>query len=316
MSEAQLPSADLTGNPVEPAAASTPLSDAARAGAALRSAREAAGMHLAALASTIKVPIAKLEALEAGRLDELHDPVFVRALTGSVCRAIRTDPAPILQLLPPGSVPQLPQEKAAINAPFRKPGESTRPSMRDVLTRPGALVVFALLVAAFVLLLLPEVTGPGSKLPASRSTDGIPESRGLAAGGAAPGSDAPGVATPVPPVPPLKDDAAKVSAPGSPVGRADAFATPGAALAERPSVAASSMLVIQVRGLSWVEVTDGQAGVLVRRNLEAGELVNVEGVAPLRVIVGRAAEATVKVRGQPFDLGPVTRDNVARFEVR
>lgn len=316
MSEAHLPPPDPAGHPMEPAPTSAPMSDAARAGAALRSAREAVGMHLAALASTIKVPIAKLEALEAGRLDELHDPVFVRALTGSVCRAIRTDPAPILQWLPPGSVPQLPQEDAAINAPFRKPGESTRPSLRDVLTRPGALVVFALLVAAFVLLLLPEVTGPGSPSPASGSTDGISESRGVAAGGAAPGLDAPGVGAPAPAAPPPKDDAAKVSAPGSPVGRADAVATPVAAPVERPAVASAGMLVIQVRGLSWIEVIDGQAGVLVRRNLEAGEMIHLDGAPPLRVTVGRATEATVKVRGQPFDLGPVSRDNVARFEVR
>jgi hypothetical protein len=32
---------------------------------------------------------------------------------------------------------------------------------------------------------------------------------------------------------------------------------------------------------------------------------------------GRQRGATeVQVRGQPFDLGPVSRDNVARFEVR
>jgi cytoskeleton protein RodZ len=37
---------------------------------------------------------------------------------------------------------------------------------------------------------------------------------------------------------------------------------------------------------------------------------------PLNVIVGRADATQVQIRGQSFDLAPVTRDNVARFEVK
>ena len=70
------------------------------AGAMMRGAREAAGLHVAALAVAMKIPVKKLEALESDRLELLHDSVFVRALASSVCRALKIDPAPVLAKLP------------------------------------------------------------------------------------------------------------------------------------------------------------------------------------------------------------------------
>ena len=75
------------------------------AGALLRSARQASGLHIAALAVTLKVPVKKLEALESDRLDLLADAVFVRALAASVCRTLKVDATPILALLPATSSP-------------------------------------------------------------------------------------------------------------------------------------------------------------------------------------------------------------------
>ena len=53
----------------------------------LRAARQARGLHIAALAASIKVTQRKLEALEADRYDELPDMTFTRALAKTVCRS-------------------------------------------------------------------------------------------------------------------------------------------------------------------------------------------------------------------------------------
>ena len=66
----------------------------------MRQAREAAGMHIGALSVALKVPVKKLEALEADQHDQLPDAVFVRALAASVCKILKTNPAPVLELLP------------------------------------------------------------------------------------------------------------------------------------------------------------------------------------------------------------------------
>ncbi len=94
------------------------------AGRLLREARERQGLHIAALAASIKVTPHKLEMLEADRFDALPDATFTRALAQTVCRALKIDPAAVLVLLPPASVGhRLEQVGGGLNAPFRdRPG--------------------------------------------------------------------------------------------------------------------------------------------------------------------------------------------------
>jgi len=127
---------------------------AAHAGALLREAREAQGLHPAALAVALKVPVRQIEALEDDRLDLLPDLVFARALAASVCRQLRIDPQPVLARLPQGK-PRLNKDREPINEPFRTPGQSGGLSWRDQLARPPVLVALALLLGAIVLLALP-----------------------------------------------------------------------------------------------------------------------------------------------------------------
>src|SRR6186713_3148514 len=91
------------------------------AGALLRRAREASGLHVAALAVSLKVPVRKLEALEDNRWDLLPDSVFVRALASSVCRTLKIDAQPVLDLLPQNPTPRLVRAGDGINTPFRAP---------------------------------------------------------------------------------------------------------------------------------------------------------------------------------------------------
>ena len=70
------------------------------AGGLLRAARQAQGLHIAALAASIKVPQRKLESLEADRYGELPDMTFTRALAKTVCRSLKIDATPVLALLP------------------------------------------------------------------------------------------------------------------------------------------------------------------------------------------------------------------------
>jgi cytoskeleton protein RodZ len=75
-------------------------------------------------------------------------------------------------------------------------------------------------------------------------------------------------------------------------------------------------LGLRARGPSWVEVTDATGAVQLRKTLNAGESVAVSGALPLSVIVGRADAIDVQVRGQAFELRPLAKDNVARFQVK
>ena len=67
---------------------------------------------------------------------------------------------------------------------------------------------------------------------------------------------------------------------------------------------------------SWIQVIGASGRVWLQRSLQPGEDVRFDEDLPLAVTVGRADATEVVVRGQPFDLGPMTRNNVARFEIR
>ena len=89
------------------------------------------------------------------------------------------------------------------------------------------------------------------------------------------------------------------------------------AAASAPATAsATGAIVLRTTAQSWVEVIDGSGRTLISRLIPAGETVGLDGSFPMRVKVGNAQGTQVEVRGQPFDIGPHVRDNVARFEVK
>jgi cytoskeleton protein RodZ len=76
------------------------------------------------------------------------------------------------------------------------------------------------------------------------------------------------------------------------------------------------IVTFKTRGVSWVEVTDAKGVVQLRKSLAAGELVATSGALPLAVVVGKADLTDVMVRGKPFPIDELAKDNVARFEVK
>jgi len=281
------------------------------AGAMLRSAREAAGVHVAALAVSMKVPVAKLEALEQDRHDLLPDAVFARALALSICRTLKVDPAPILARLPQTGKPRLLQDTDGLNAPFRSPRDAVAPNWKEQLTRPVSLAVGALLLGVAVVLLLPATPEDGATAVVNALT-GEPSAATASTGGAAPATAVPSpniltasVAVPAAAVAPVP------AAPAAPAANAPAAATAPAAAAP-----ADSVVVFRATGPSWIEVRDAKGAVPVRRLLAAGETAGASGAMPLQVTIGNAGATEVQVRGKTFDLRAITRDNVARFEVK
>lgn len=269
------------------------------AGTLLRRAREASGLHVAALAVSLKVPVRKLEALEEDRHDLLTDSVFVRALASSVCRALKIDPQPILERLPQTATPRLVRVSDGINTPFRAPSDGAAPTWFDQLTRPVFLAVFALLLGALVLILLPNTQG-----------DEAPAAPAMPV--AAPQAQPSMTVTPVdiaPAQPPAPSENAAVVSPAE-AASAVAAAAPVAA------APADGIVVLRAKGPSWVEVTDAKGVVALRKILETGEAAGASGALPLQVTIGRVDATEVVVRGKPFDLRPLSRDNVARFEVK
>lgn len=295
------------------------------AGTLLREARMEAGLHIAALAVALKVPVAKLEALEADNFAVLPDTVFVRALASSVCRTLKIDPAPILALLPQSKSPRLVAGIAGINAPVKGSSSSAGNGSFAPASSGGkkswaiAVVVLALLAGALAIMFVPADRNPfggsaGDEAPASPPVAAQEPQAPVAAASGPAAVPAPAAAvvaapaaTPAAPVPAASPSAAAVAGAATP---AVAASTPEAA------ASASSVLTLSARGASWVQVRDAGGTIALQKNLAVGESVAVSGTLPLAVVIGRADVTDVFVRGKPFALTTVSRDNVARFEVK
>lgn len=312
--------------------------DEPSAGALLRAARERQGMHIATLAAAIKVTPRKLEALERDRWDELPGPTFTRALAQAVCRALKTDPQPVMELLPAADTSMLDSTFGAINEPFVGPG-GREPGLRGWIPRgPWLIAAIVLLVAAALVIWLPAgfvgrmlsgvsgstsgaaSVGEGAETPATGATAGAGGAGGpvtVPLGGSTGGTaGAGGIGGAAPATPPATATTTATTVPGTrPAADAPAAATASASPTAEAALPAGE-LVIQCNARSWVEVIDARGRVLLSRNIEAGESIGLDGAPPLQVVVGNAAATQVSYKGKPVEVEARARDNVARFELR
>ena len=294
------------------------------AGTLLRQAREAAGLHIAALAVSMKVPVKKLEALESDRLDLLPDAVFARALAGSMCRALKIDPTPILDRLPGTRKVSLTVESRAANQPFNTAGQSSSGASSTSLGKTAIFTVLALLLGVALVLFVPDLED--TKAPADTTTEVVephfpveaskpPTEELITPAGTLLPSDSAAVQASSPAL--AASAAALPAAPPVPTPAVSAPKPPVEQPASAPAVvSANHVVVFKARGSSWVEVTDANGLVQLRRTMAEGEVAGAAGTLPLVVVIGRVDMTDITVRGKPYDVSKVALGNVARFEVK
>lgn len=273
------------------------------AGAILRAAREKQGMHVAALAASMKITVAKLEALEGDRFDELPDATFTRALALTVCRALKIDPAPVLARLPQGGPIGLGRVTGGLNTPFReRPGRS-EPNDFSLKRRPLIWLALFVLLAALVVFFLPTRLQRGTSLSTSEPAASAAALEVLPAPEAAASANA------------VVPQAAASAAEQPAVEVVHSVPVDADMAASQPAAAAPA-LVVRAQSASWVEVVDSSGQVLLSRTLQPGERVAIDGSTPFRLKIGNAAATQLVFRGAPVDLTPSIVGNVARLELR
>lgn len=286
------------------------------AGAMLREAREAAGLHVAALAVSLKVPVKKLEALEADDIEQLPDAVFARALAATICRALKIDPEPVLARLPQLHTPPLKVGSQETPVRLDNRGGGMRMPSFGGLPRWVVFLSVLLVVAAVAVSLSPSLLRMADDPAVMDAPDGVAirsvphlatQEPAQAAAPAVPASAAPST---------LPEVDAPTQAASAPLAAASAAAAaaPDTQLAQ--SATGGSIAVFTTREASWVQVVDAAGLVHLRKNMAAGETASINGTLPLSVVIGRANAIEVVVRGKPFDVMAVAKDNVARFQIK
>ena len=305
-----------------------PASEAASAGAMLRAARLQQGLHIAALAASMKVPPARLEALEAGRYHELLDTTFTRALAQAMCRALRIDPVPVLALLPGSSPDALGRVDGGLNTPFREHGGRGLPADWAPWRHPVLWLVALLLLAAAAFVLVPAGALRDPLVPASGVPVMPPDAPASAPVGAlaapvmalAQGSLSTGavIGAGTTAAAALVGGAAvspTAASPPGPGGQLAAAILPTSGVVSR---AGAAQAIVQVRALkdTWVQAVDANQQTLLARMMPAGETVALSPAMPLRVRIGNVAGTELLLRGRPVDLSAGTRDNIVSLTLQ
>jgi cytoskeleton protein RodZ len=304
---------DLTPQPLDAAVRPT------TAGGILRQARQAQGLHIAALAAAIKVVPRKLEMLESDQFDQLPDATFTRALALTVCRTLKIDAAPVLALLPPVvHAYRLEQVAEGLKTPFHERPGRLVPKDWATVTTPVLWIAALIVILTVAVYVVPaqwlpfslgsmqrlrssdnasEATTPG---PTTVTTTVTPDSP------AASGADSE-ASVPVPIPEPTGPEPAATSTPDT---------TAAAATSEPAASSPTGALQFRTTAPSWIGVVDVHGKSLIGRLVQPGENIGLDGDAPLKVTIGNAVATQAVFKGQPVALAAHTRDNVARLDIK
>lgn len=245
------------------------------AGEQLRSAREAAGLELADVATRLKMPVRVVRSLEEEDWSRLGAPVFVRGQLRSYARLLGIDAEPVIDAA----------EVAPVAPPQLTPRTFTPPLQRFAEQAARRLVYVVMTVAIAIPVWLglsgrqhqEQVAYDAAPLDAPAASDRQPASEPRDRG----------VAEPRPLV---------------------------ASLAPMPQRAAPA-LSLRFEGDSWLQVFDADGKVLEQALVKAGEKRSYDAGEAASVVLGNGAAVEVRTQGKARDLSPYMRANVARFTV-
>ncbi len=257
------------------------------AGQMIKQARTQAGLHIAALAVTLKVPVKRLEALEDDNLTLLPDMVFTRALTASVCNTLKVDPAPILALMPKTGSPRLASASKSIDAPIRSALSNDKMNLMDFMKTPWMIGGAVLLLGAAAIYWWPAMRSDNAMSLQESKTVVAPASQ--------------------------TNDANVIHV--SPVV-AIPVSSPNFTATSINAAVSDNIVTFKASGESWVEAKDAKGNTVLKQLMKAGESTGAKGDLPLTVTIGHAEHMQVFVRGEAKDLVTIAKNNVAHFEVK
>lgn len=316
----------VLGNAEEQSDSNAAAQQPGSAGMLLRQAREQQHMSVQTLASALKVPVYKLQALEEDRWDVLTDSVFTRSLALSICRLLRIPSEPVLAGLPKHEAAKLASNPEGINAPFK---EKTLRSLMSPAQEPGsgsavklaAVVLIAVAGGAGFYFLPQWQSAEGDAIDVAQGAASEPlfmpqlqvEPEAPNAAGAAETPQAAAAAAAVMAEPVAAEQPAAQPAPAE----VAATTTPSSTASSASVPAGGRVLRFTATAESWVQVRDAQQQVVMEKILKSGDVFEEVAVGrPLHVVVGNAEATRVEVDGAAFNFARSAKNNVARFEVK
>jgi len=85
---------------------------------------------------------------------------------------------------------------------------------------------------------------------------------------------------------------------------------------DEPAVpSGTSGVVIEFVGTSWTKIRDSSGSFRIMGEIKEGTRRELQGTPPYSIVLGNAQAAIITIDGEPFDITPHIRGNVARFSL-
>ena len=260
-------------------------------GAVLRAAREAEGISVGDMAVQCRLAVTQIRALEEERLENLPEPVYVRAFIRGYAHALKIDPAPLVAdyMMRCGrrgaavEVGQLPNRSPSREAVFHEPPKNR--TLKAVL-----FVVLAALVGGGIwAVYTDQFASLHTSSEAQKVESGANEAKETKTPAAEPAESA---AAP--------SDAAPETQPA------------------QPSAPAPVLHKVEFRlgaGASWVQVIAPNGRNVVASEMRPQSVQAYEIPKGSRFTIGNAGVVSLTIDGEVYPLDGVVRNGIARFTI-
>ncbi|AXE28912.1 DUF4115 domain-containing protein [Chromobacterium phragmitis] len=284
-------------------------------GAALKAAREAAGLGLGEVADRLKLSLRQLDAIERDDFDSLPGATFVRGFVRNYARFLEVDPEPLMKALEqhfPSAVNDVANLVKGTTA--RELAPEPEETVEDAAQGGAGKWVALLLVAA-------ALAGGGYWYANRESSPEKPSEH--AANELAPMlTEQPSSPAGAASVPAAKQAAQAASVPVAAKPAASAALAVVAKLAaaksqaSAPAASGSDKVSINVKDAAWVSVQDADGRRLIYKVMQPGDPAEVTGSAPFKVVIGNASQVELSYNGKPVDLSDKIKGTTAKIQLK
>lgn len=296
-------------------------------GAVLRAAREAEGISVGDMAVQCRLAVTQIRALEEERLENLPEPVYVRAFIRGYAHALKIDPAPLVDdyMMRCGrrgaavEVGQLPNRSPSREAVFHEPPKNR--TLKAVL-----FVVLAALVGGGIwAVYTDQFASLHTSSEAQKVESGANEAKETktpaaepAESAAAPSDAAPETQPAQPSAPAAAQAQPAAAAPAAQPAPSAAPAQPAPAASAQPPAAAPVLHKVEFRlgaGASWVQVIAPNGRNVVASEMRPQSVQAYEIPKGSRFTIGNAGVVSLTIDGEVYPLDGVVRNGIARFTI-
>lgn len=288
-------------------------------GAVLRAAREAEGISVGDMAVQCRLAVTQIRALEEERLENLPEPVYVRAFIRGYAHALKIDPAPLVDdyMMRCGrrgaavEVGQLPNRSPSREAVFHEPPKNR--TLKAVL-----FVVLAALVGGGIwAVYTDQFASLHTSSEAQKVESGANEAKETKTPAAEPAENAAQPSDAAPETQPAQPAPSAAPAPAVQTASA-APAQPAPAASAQPPAAAPVLHKVEFRlgaGASWVQVIAPNGRNVVASEMRPQSVQAYEIPKGSRFTIGNAGVVSLTIDGEVYPLDGVVRNGIARFTI-